>query len=112
MVTRSAAVRQPDPVPVPVASGHRGHRELETEAARGARGRRPRMRKPASPNPDLLAITPLAVTVEQAAQMLGIGRALMYKLVMRREVDSFTVGRARRIAVCALEEYVSRRRGA
>ncbi len=59
-------------------------------------------------NPDLVAIRPLAVTVEQAAQMLGVGRATLYKLVMRGEIESFTVGRARRIAISVLEAYVAR----
>jgi excisionase family DNA binding protein len=48
----------------------------------------------------------LAVTVEEAAQLLGVGRATLYRLVMRGEVESFTVGRARRIAIAALERYM------
>jgi len=63
---------------------------------------------PRHPNPDLVAIRPLAVTIEQAALMLGVGRATLYKLVMRGEIASFTVGRARRIAISALEAYVAR----
>lgn len=47
----------------------------------------------------------LAVTVDEAAQMLGVGRATLYKLVMRGEIESFTVGRARRIAISTLEQY-------
>jgi excisionase family DNA binding protein len=69
-------------------------------------------RTPAYPNPDLAAIRPLAVTIEQAAKMLGVGRATLYKLVMRGEIASFTVGRARRIAIVALEAYVARGCGA
>ena len=65
-------------------------------------------RNPAHRNPDLVAIRPLAVTIEQAAQMLGVGRATLYKLVMRGEIASFTVGRARRIAISVLEAYVAR----
>jgi excisionase family DNA binding protein len=63
---------------------------------------------PAYRNSDLVAIRPLAVTVEQAAQMLGVGRATLYRLIMRGEIQSFTVGRARRIAVSVLEAYVAR----
>lgn len=44
--------------------------------------------------------------------MLGVGRATLYKLIMRGEIDSFTVGRARRIAVATLERYAGVRRGA
>jgi excisionase family DNA binding protein len=51
-------------------------------------------------------ISRLAVTVAEGAQMLGVGRATLYRLVMRGEIESFTVGRARRIAVSALERYM------
>ena len=51
------------------------------------------------------SIRRLAVTVEEGAQMLGVGRATLYKLVMRGDIESFTVGRARRIAITTLEQY-------
>jgi excisionase family DNA binding protein len=54
----------------------------------------------------------LAVTVDEAAEMLGVGRATLYKLVMRGEIESFTVGRARRIAISTLEEYAQIKRSA
>jgi excisionase family DNA binding protein len=54
----------------------------------------------------------LAVSVEEGARMLGVGRATLYRLVLRGEIDSFTIGRARRIAVATLEQYVGIRRGA
>lgn len=54
----------------------------------------------------------LAVTVEEGAHMLGVGRATLYKLVMRGEIESFTVGRARRIAISTLEQYARVRRSA
>jgi excisionase family DNA binding protein len=41
------------------------------------------------------SIRRLAVTVEEGARMLGVGRATLYKLVMRGDIESFTVGRAR-----------------
>jgi len=47
----------------------------------------------------------LAVTVEEAARLLGVGRATLYKLVMRGDIESFTIGRARRIAITSLEQY-------
>lgn len=40
---------------------------------------------------------PLVLTIEQAAERLGIGRSLMYALVMSGEVESVTIGRLRRI---------------
>jgi excisionase family DNA binding protein len=58
------------------------------------------------------ALRRLAVTVDEAAEMLGVGRATLYKIVMRGEIESFTVGRARRIAISALEEYAQIKRSA
>ncbi len=54
----------------------------------------------------------LAVTVAEGAHMLGVSRASLYKLVMRGEINSFTVGRARRIAILTLEQYACERRSA
>lgn len=58
------------------------------------------------------SIRRLAVTVEEGAQMLGVGRATLYKLVMRGDIESFTVGRARRIAISALEQYAGMQQSA
>jgi excisionase family DNA binding protein len=49
---------------------------------------------------------PLAVTVEEGAHMLGISRATMYKHVKRGDIESFTIGRSRRIAISVLERFV------
>ncbi|WP_030438167.1 helix-turn-helix domain-containing protein [Actinoplanes subtropicus] len=54
--------------------------------------------------------TPLVLTIEQAAQRLGIGRTLMYALVSSGEIESVTIGRLRRIPADCLAEYVSRLR--
>jgi excisionase family DNA binding protein len=48
--------------------------------------------------------------VEEAAERLGIGRSLMYRLVLSGEVQSVPVGRLRRIPRDALTEYVDRLR--
>jgi excisionase family DNA binding protein len=52
----------------------------------------------------------LVLTIEQAARRLGIGRTLMYSLVMDGEIESVTIGRLRRIPVECLTEYVNRLR--
>lgn len=52
----------------------------------------------------------LVLTIEQAARRLGIGRTLMYSLVMSGEVESVTIGRLRRIPVECLTEYVTKLR--
>ncbi|GGQ44007.1 excisionase family DNA-binding protein [Couchioplanes azureus] len=54
--------------------------------------------------------TPLVLTVEQAAQRLGIGRTLMCALVASGEIESVTIGRLRRIPDQCLIEYVNRLR--
>lgn len=54
--------------------------------------------------------TPLVLTIEQAAQRLGIGRTLMYALVSSGEVESVTIGRLRRIPADCIAEYVNRLR--
>lgn len=48
----------------------------------------------------------LLVSVEEAAQMLSIGRSLVYKLVMSKQVLSVKIGRNRRIPVFALEAFI------
>ncbi|GAB2571992.1 hypothetical protein GCM10027168_00890 [Streptomyces capparidis] len=52
---------------------------------------------------------PLALTVEQAAKRLGIGRTRMYALVRTGAVRSITIGRLRRIPEEALNEYITTR---
>lgn len=54
----------------------------------------------------------LVLTIEQAARRLGIGRTLMYSLVMSGEIESVTIGRLRRIPVECLTEYVTGLRNA
>jgi excisionase family DNA binding protein len=49
------------------------------------------------------------LTVAEAAQAMGIGRSLLYRLVMSGEIRSVVVGgRARRIPVAALDEWIAR----
>jgi excisionase family DNA binding protein len=55
-----------------------------------------------------VATTKLLVTVGEAAQMLGIGRSLMYELVSGAEVASVKIGGVRRIPMAALDEFVNR----
>jgi excisionase family DNA binding protein len=54
----------------------------------------------------------LLLTVEQAAQRLGIGRTLMYALVKDGNVESIQIGRLRRIPADALSRYVDQLRTA
>jgi excisionase family DNA binding protein len=53
----------------------------------------------------------LVLTIEEAAERLGIGRTLMYALVSAGEVESVRIGRLRRIPADALTTYVQGLRG-
>lgn len=53
----------------------------------------------------------IVLTVEEAADLLGIGRTLMYALVAAGEVESVRIGRLRRIPRDALVRYVECLRG-
>jgi excisionase family DNA binding protein len=50
----------------------------------------------------------LLLTVEEAAEVLGICRALLYQLMMRGQISSIKIGRSRRVPVVALEAYITR----
>jgi excisionase family DNA binding protein len=50
----------------------------------------------------------LLLTVEEAAERIGICRSNMFKLIRRGEVESVKVGRLRRVTPGALEEFVRR----
>lgn len=48
----------------------------------------------------------LLLTVEEAADRLGIGRSLMYELISSGQVASIRVGRLRRVPQESLTDYV------
>ena len=48
------------------------------------------------------------LTVSEAADLLGLGRSKAYELVMRGELKSILIGRARRVPVAALDEFIQR----
>lgn len=48
------------------------------------------------------------LTVEEAAEQLGIGRTLAYRLVRDGEIESVRIGRLRRIPAAAVHEYARR----
>jgi excisionase family DNA binding protein len=50
----------------------------------------------------------LLLTVEEAAERIGICRSNMFKLIRRGEVQSVKVGRLRRVTPDALEDFVRR----
>jgi excisionase family DNA binding protein len=50
----------------------------------------------------------LVLTVEEAAKRLRICRSNMYKLIGSGQVESFQIGRLRRIRPSALDDYIER----
>lgn len=53
----------------------------------------------------------LVLTIEEAADRLGIGRTLMFALVKSGDVESIMIGRLRRIPAGALNDFVTSLRG-
>lgn len=52
--------------------------------------------------------TAVLLTVTEAARRMSMGRTWLYERVLSGEIPSVKLGRARRIPVAALEEYVRR----
>jgi len=51
-------------------------------------------------------ITPLAVGVQEAARMLGVGRTSLYQLVQQKRIASFSIGARRLFKRAELERFV------
>jgi len=49
---------------------------------------------------------PMLFTVEQVAQILGIGRSTVFQLIKNDHIESIRLGRSRRIPVDAMQNYV------
>ena len=61
---------------------------------------------------DQLAVdVPLVLTIEQAAERLGVGRTVMYALVSSGAVESVKIGRLRRVPADALITFLEDLRG-
>lgn len=50
---------------------------------------------------------PILITVPEAAARLGLGRTTVQSLVLRGELASLQIGRARRIPVWAIDDYMA-----
>ena len=50
----------------------------------------------------------ILLTVDEAAQRLGVARSHLYKYVLSGELPSVKLGRSRRIPASALQEFVER----
>jgi excisionase family DNA binding protein len=62
--------------------------------------------------PEPAAVRPMPervmFTVEEAAQQLGVGRTLMYRLIRTQEVESVRIGSLRRVPASAIQDYAAR----
>ncbi|SQE00611.1 MULTISPECIES: helix-turn-helix domain-containing protein [unclassified Parafrankia] len=56
-------------------------------------------------------MTKLLLTVDEAAQLLGLSRAKLYQLMKTGAIASVSIGRLRRIPADELSAYVDRLRG-
>ena len=61
---------------------------------------------PGRGTPQLLTQLPLVLTVEEAAERLGVGRTVMYALVSSGAVESVRIGRLRRVPADALVTFL------
>jgi excisionase family DNA binding protein len=52
-------------------------------------------------------LTPLLVSVRDAAALLGIGRTTVYELIAAGELEAVHIRRAVRVPMAAIEEYVA-----
>jgi excisionase family DNA binding protein len=57
-----------------------------------------------------IVLSPLLLSVTQAAEALAIGRTKIHELLATGALESVKLGRSRKIPVAALEEYVARLR--
>ena len=54
-------------------------------------------------------VTPLVVSPEAAAQLLGIRISMLYALMRQGELENYSCGRARRIVLQSIHDYIARR---
>lgn len=57
----------------------------------------------------MIPMKPLALSPRDAFDALGVGVTKGYQLLNAGELESFTVGRARRITVASIEAFIARR---
>jgi excisionase family DNA binding protein len=57
--------------------------------------------------PRQVPVSRVLLTVQEAAERLGIGRSLMYDLLRSGEVESVRIGRLRRVPIRAVDGYAT-----
>jgi excisionase family DNA binding protein len=61
-----------------------------------------------APDADTAATKPIGLPPKQAWKKLGCSNAKGYELLAAGEIDSYTIGRARRITLESIGRYVAR----
>jgi excisionase family DNA binding protein len=54
------------------------------------------------------SLTPISVGIDDAAQLLGIARSMLYELIASGQIQTFKLGRRRLVRVKTLEAFVRR----
>lgn len=54
-------------------------------------------------------IRPLCVTVDEAADMLSVGRTTIYYLMVDQEIEAIKIGKSTRITTASLDAFLTRR---
>lgn len=57
--------------------------------------------------PSLLDQPPILLTISEAARLLAIGRTLTYELIASGDLDVVHIGRAARVPLDAVHEFVA-----
>ena len=60
--------------------------------------------------PSLFDQPPILLTITEAARLLSIGRTLTYELIASGDLDVVHIGRAARVPLDAVHEFVAHRR--
>lgn len=63
---------------------------------------------PPVPAPEKRPPQRVLLTVEEAAEQLGIGRTMVYRLIRDNEIESVQIGRLRRIPMTSVRDYAAR----
>ena len=51
-------------------------------------------------------VGPVIITPEEADRAISVSRSTLYEMLARREIESVSIGRSRRIPVAALRRWV------
>ena len=56
---------------------------------------------------EVVMVTPLLLTIDQAGKLLSIGRTRMFQLIRAGQINSVTIGRSRRVPYASCVDFVN-----